>query len=197
MKRIVEQDYYDLLEVSPTASSREIQRAYEQAKETFDSESLAVYSLFSEKEVKEIQAAIEKAYQVLIDEESRKQYDQSHPQPIEGKEPEKPPVSLEGPKEKKSYLPFTEVSVEVGEGPYRGTVLKQIREKIGIDLRTLSSETKINTKIIEWIEEENYERLPALVYLKGFLKGYAQSLGLAPQKVIGDYLQFMNGGEGK
>jgi cytoskeletal protein RodZ len=44
---------------------------------------------------------------------------------------------------------------------------------------------------LEWVEEEVFEKLPPLVYLKGFLKSYAQSLGLDPPKVIEDYLHFM------
>ena len=52
MKGIKDQTYYEILEVSPTATIKEIQRAYELAKETFHIESLAVYSLFSEEEVK-------------------------------------------------------------------------------------------------------------------------------------------------
>ena len=62
---------------------------------------------------------------------------------------------------------------------------------MGVELQTVSKETKINIKILEWIEEEAFEKLPALVYLKGFLKGYAQSLGLDPQKVIEEYLRSM------
>jgi cytoskeletal protein RodZ len=44
---------------------------------------------------------------------------------------------------------------------------------------------------LEWIEEEAFEKLPALVYLKGFLKSYAQSLGLDPQKVVEEYLRLI------
>ena len=90
--------------------------------------------------------------------------------------------------EKKTYLPFSEISVDLGEGPYRGKMLKQIREKMGVDLKTISMETRISLKILEWIEEENVGQLPVQVYLKGFLKGYAQCLGLDPKKVIEDYL---------
>ena len=54
MKLIEEQTYYEILEVSPTATAKEIQMAYEHAKETFHSDSLAIYSLFSEEEIKEI-----------------------------------------------------------------------------------------------------------------------------------------------
>ena len=190
MKRIEEQTYYEILEVSPDATHREIQQAYEHAKETFHKDSVAVYSLFSEKEMQDIQAAIEGAYRVLMDETSRKDYDQSHLSALNLKWPksEKLPEAPESPMGKKTYLPFSEISIDVGEGPYRGKMLKQIREKMGIELKTISSETKINLKILEGIEEENVARLPAQVYLKGFLKGYAQCLGLDPKKVIEDYL---------
>ena len=45
MKDIRDQTYYEILEISPTATSKEIQRAYEHAKETFHGDSVAVYSL--------------------------------------------------------------------------------------------------------------------------------------------------------
>jgi len=191
MKRLADQTYYEILEVSPDATSREIQQAYEQARETFQNDSVAVYSLFSEKEMQEIQAAIEEAYEVLKDETSRKNYDQSHSTGLDLKWPksERPPEAPESLMEKKTYLPFTEISIEVGEGPYRGQMLKQIREKMGIDLKTISLETKINLRILEFIEAEKVERLPAPVYLKGFLKGFAQCLGLDPKRVIEDYLR--------
>jgi hypothetical protein len=108
----------------------------------------------------------------------RKEYDQSHPfvqSDKEQKDPSRP-------------LPFSEISIDLGVETFRGKTLKQIRERIGIDLKTVSEQTKINTRILEWIEEEAIEKLPPLVYVKGFLKVYAKSLGLDPQKVIGDYL---------
>ena len=192
MKRIEEQTYYEILEVSPTATIKEIQMAYERAKETFHSDSLAVYSLFSEKEISKIQATIEEAYRVLIDEALRKHYDQSHFQTSGGEKFGKPPETQGIPKEKKASLSFSDLSIDDKEDVYRGNILKQIRERMGIDLKTISAKTKINVKILEWIEEENGEKLPTLVYLKGFLRGYAQSLGLDPQKVIEEYLQFLN-----
>jgi DnaJ-class molecular chaperone len=166
--------------------------AYERAKETFHSDSLAVYSLFSEEEIHSIQASIEEAHRVLIDEALRKHYDHSHLQ-TSGKEKwERPPEEQMILKEKKDSLSFSDLSFNDSEVVYRGKTLKQIRERMGVDLKIVSTETKINAKILEWIEEENEEKLPTLVYLKGFLRGYAQSLGLDPQKVIEGYLQFLN-----
>ena len=189
MKRIEEQTYYEILEVGPDATGREIQQAYERAKETYQNDSVAVYSLFSEKEMEKIQAVIEEAHRVLMDETSRRNYDQTHLSSLNLKWPrsEKIPETPEIPMEKKTYLPFSEISVDLGEGPYRGKMLKQIREKMGVDLKTIFMETRISLKILEWIEEENIGQLPVQVYLKGFLKGYAQCLGLDPKKVIEDY----------
>jgi len=190
LKPIEDQTFYEILEVSPTATSKEIQRAYEHAKETFHADSLAVYSLFSEEEVKEIQKTIEEAYRVLMDEMLRSSYDQSHLKTVGGQPPERPYEAQGVSKEKKS-LSFTGLSFDAEGGRYRGETMKQIRERMGVELQTISKETKINMRILEWIEEEAFEKLPALVYLKGFLKSYAQSLGLDPQKVIEDYLQFL------
>lgn len=53
MKRIEEQTCYEILEVAPDATSREIQQAYEHAKETFQNDSVAFnISLFSGSSIK-------------------------------------------------------------------------------------------------------------------------------------------------
>jgi len=191
LKGIKDQTYYEVLEVSPTATPKEIQRAYEQAKETFDVDSLAIYSLLSEEEAREIREVIEEAYRILIDKGLRRSYDQSHFQSLDRLPSEGPSEAQEVFEEKKATLSFTGLSFN-GEGEvYRGRALKQIRERMGVGPETISKETKISMKTLEWIEEEAFEKLPPIVYLKGFLKSYAQSLGLNPQKVIEEYIRIM------
>jgi DnaJ-class molecular chaperone len=192
MKRIEEKSYYEILEVQPEATAQEIQKAYDRAKQTFQDDSSAVHSLFSEKEKKRIQAAIEKAYQVLMNDALQKNYDPSHASTFRDPQGEKRQVEEEVHPEQKISLSFTDLAIHIGDENYRGKTLKQIRERMGIDLKAISKKTKINKKILEWIEEEAVENLPALVYLKGFLKGYAQSLDLDPQKVVEEYLQFLS-----
>ena len=198
MKSMEEQTYYEILEVSPKATSKEIQAAYERARETFGNDSVAIYSLFSEQEIKRVQSAVEEAYRVLSDEPSRKDYDQSHLQQEPGTTRADPPRSQEESKEHlkaSSPLPSQHPSpqgiVPQGEPTYRGGTLKQIRERRSVDLQSISRETKINPRILQEIEEEAFEKLPPVVYLKGFLRAYAQSLGLDPQKVTEGYLQFL------
>ena len=191
LKGIKDQTYYEVLEVSHTATPKEIQRAYERAKETFDVDSLAIYSLFSGEEAKEIQASIDEAYRILIDEGLRKSYDESHFQSVGGLPTEEPSEAQEVSEEKKTSLSFTGLSFNAEGEVYRGKVLKQVRERMGVEPQTISRETKISMKMLDWIEEETFEKLPPLVYLKGFLKSYAQSLGLDPQKVVDEYIRFM------
>jgi len=192
MKGIDEQTYYEILEVSPTATLKEIQKAYEHAKETFHIDSLAVYSLFTEQEIQEIQVVIEEAYRVLMDEALRKSYDQSHYQILGQQKLEKPPEIPVPLRERKPLPASADVPVRVGDEIYRGKTLKQIRERMSIDLETIAEETRINLKTLESIEGEDLEKLPPLVYLKGFLKGYAQSLGLDPHKVVEEYIRCMD-----
>ena len=195
MKAIKDQTYYEILEVSPAATSKEIQKAYERAKETFHVDSVAIYSLYSEKEVKEIEEAVEEAYRILMDESSRRSYDQTHSRTLGEQPPEKPSETQVASREKRAPLSFTDLSFHAEMKRYRGSELKQLRERMGLELQTVSKETKISLKILESLEEESFDKLPALVYLKGFLKSYAQCLGLDPQKVVEGYLESM--GESK
>jgi flagellar biosynthesis protein FlhG len=197
IKGIKDQTYYEVLEVSPAATPKEIQRAYEQAKETFDVDSLAIYSLFSEEEVKEIQEAVEEAYRILMDEALRKSYDQDHFHSVGGLPTEESSEVQEVSEEKKTSLSFTGLLFNAEGVVYRGKALKQVRERMGVEPQTISKETKISIKTLEWIEEEAFEKLPPLVYLKGFLKSYAQSLGLDPQKVVEEYTHFMEESKNK
>jgi len=68
-----------------------------------------------------------------------------------------------------------------------GEQLKNIRSAGRITLFEVSRETKIPVKYLEMIEEGKYESLPPDVYVKGFLRGYAEFLGADPKKMINLY----------
>src|SRR5512143_3830217 len=75
MKKIENLDYYDLLEVSPSATIQEIHKAYERLKKIYDPNSIALYSLFTPEETAALQVKLEEAYRTLILEDKRRQYD--------------------------------------------------------------------------------------------------------------------------
>jgi cytoskeletal protein RodZ len=65
-----------------------------------------------------------------------------------------------------------------------GEYLKRRREEKGISLQDIESVTKIKIDYLLNIEEERFESLPAPVFTLGFLKQYAQCIGLDPEEVI-------------
>ena len=87
MKRIENQDYYQILEVPYKASWGEIQKAYELAKLTYNKGALATYSLFDFNERGRILDKIEEAYHVLSHPEKRAKYDRALETFISGTSP--------------------------------------------------------------------------------------------------------------
>lgn len=70
-----------------------------------------------------------------------------------------------------------------------GGFLRQLRESAGLSLKDVAHRTKISPMRLEQIEREMFDRLPAAVYLRGFVLEYAKALGLPqPQEVVGLYL---------
>lgn len=59
-----------------------------------------------------------------------------------------------------------------------GEKLKKLRSERRISLSEVSKNTHIQAKYLEYIEEGDYDSLPADVYVRGFLKSYADYLGV-------------------
>ena len=76
MRPLLEQSYYEILEVHPGADPGALQRAYMIARSTYQPESAATYSIFSDEDAGAILRRIEEAYSVLSDAEQRAAYDQ-------------------------------------------------------------------------------------------------------------------------
>ena len=59
-----------------------------------------------------------------------------------------------------------------------GDLLRKTRESKDLSLQQVEEATKIRHAYLQALEEEAFDRLPAAVYVKGFLKNYALFLGL-------------------
>lgn len=68
-----------------------------------------------------------------------------------------------------------------------GEKLRRAREAKGLSLEQAEEETKIIRSYLQALEDEEFERLPAPVYVKGFLRNYASYLGLDPQEILSLY----------
>jgi cytoskeleton protein RodZ len=68
-----------------------------------------------------------------------------------------------------------------------GRYLQTIRLEKKISLEQVSQQTRIGLGNLLLIEQENHEQLPAEVYVKGFLRSYAKSIGADGDEVIRRY----------
>lgn len=65
-----------------------------------------------------------------------------------------------------------------------GERLKRERLKRRLKLEEVSKATKIKEQFLSAIENAEYEKLPASTYAQGFVKNYAQFLGIPIQEII-------------
>lgn len=70
-----------------------------------------------------------------------------------------------------------------------GCFLKKQREEKGYSLEAAQEETKIQIKYLRALEEENFSILPGEVFARGFLRSYADFLGISSQEVMEKYYQ--------
>jgi hypothetical protein len=68
-----------------------------------------------------------------------------------------------------------------------GNSLREARVRRGVELAQAEQATKIRTKYLRALEEERFELLPSETYVKGFLRTYADYLGLDGQLYVDEF----------
>jgi hypothetical protein len=68
-----------------------------------------------------------------------------------------------------------------------GNSLREARVRQGLDYPQVELATKIRAKYIRALEDEAFELLPSETYVKGFLRSYAEYLGLDGQLYVDEY----------
>lgn len=68
-----------------------------------------------------------------------------------------------------------------------GEQLRKVRKEQDISLEQASKITKIQTKYLNYLENGQYEKLPADIYVKSFLKSYASFLKMDSENAIALY----------
>jgi hypothetical protein len=216
-RRLSEQDLYQVLDISYDASASEIQNAYEEAREIYSREALVSVSILSDQDRRHVFDRIAEAYHTLIAEESRRLYDESLGIARRAPSRGRPAAEIANPVRREEPAPEDEtpgpandavaaeppaadrprdVPKELRQSPIQlglteeasGEFLRRSREALGLDLSTIAAETKIGATMLEYIENERLDRLPAPVYLRNFTLQIARCLGLDEEKVSRTYL---------
>ena len=68
-----------------------------------------------------------------------------------------------------------------------GNSLREARLRQGLDFPEIEQATKIRGKYLRSLEEEQFDVLPAQTYVKGFLRSYADYLGLDGQLYVDEF----------
>lgn len=68
-----------------------------------------------------------------------------------------------------------------------GATLRQASLANRLTLEQLSRATKISGSNLRALESNDFERLPAAIYTRGFLRAYAREVNLDPQQVVDQY----------
>ena len=242
-------NYYEVLEIPANARSEEVYHSYQRAKSAYSSDSLALYSLMSPEECRNVLELVEEAYSILSDPAKRKRYDEARgfnrdfnsvsynmvadrAQPVRSERVE----SISHQSQNTSTLLSTEFTLNshsTGSDPalnslgqttvttnvnklvtqkrfaldyvinadfekevedateFTGDFLRKIREYKNLDLDRLSDMTKVSRLYLQGIELEDFGKLPAPVYVRGFVFQYAKCLKLKPEVVANSYVARM------
>jgi len=73
-----------------------------------------------------------------------------------------------------------------------GETLKRERELRQISLREIAEATKINLRYLDALERDDFRHLPGGVFNKGFVRAYAQFIGIDPEAMVTAYLDEEN-----
>ncbi len=186
------ESHYDLLEVAPTASFEDIRRANRRVRQVYSENSVVVSGLFTPERLEGLHRRIDDAYRTLMDASKRKAYDQElFPDGV-------PSQAILG-----DMAPVARAEVALERPPmpvitddteFTGPLLQLIREAHGLELRAIAEHTKIGMTYLRALESEAFDKLPATVYVRGFLTEYAKLLALDIERVGPSYLARLDAG---
>jgi flagellar biosynthesis protein FlhG len=161
-----------VLGLAPGAEPREVRRSYLERKAIYASDSTATYTLLEDDERATLLERIEEAYLRITG----------------------TPAPQGGPRLIKEELPAAPSGPPPDAKKAPGGHLRHHRLRRGILLSEVADEIKVRSSVLEKIEQEDVDSLPASVYVRGFVVQYAKFLGLPdPEGVAASYLERMRG----
>lgn len=212
---MVPPSYYELLNIDSSATRLMIREAYLRLKSLYTNGSDGLYGMTGAADLNRHLREIEEAFEVLNDENRRAQYDRTilgnvTPSTISEWNPEadvwKPlptTPSQDVIQTSRSTLKVTRThangslkeelqsrfaallaDVDIGDG----STLVKLREIAGVSIEEMQERTKIALEYIRGMENNQFNRLPQVVYVKGFMRSYLRYLNIPNlEKIVNAY----------
>lgn len=80
-----------------------------------------------------------------------------------------------------------EIQTEYTDFDSPGQLLKRVRIENNISIENVANQLHLRIKVIESIEQDDYANLPEQVFIRGYLRAYANYLALDADRVICSY----------
>jgi cytoskeleton protein RodZ len=74
-----------------------------------------------------------------------------------------------------------------------GNPLRELRERRGMSLDEIAKTTRISKGQLEALEAEDFDDLPAPVFVRGFIRAYCECVGAAPDEALARYRSLLSG----
>lgn len=74
-----------------------------------------------------------------------------------------------------------------------GQILRDAREAKGLSLSDVAQNTHLLVQVVEALEREDFKRIAAAIYGRGFVRLYADFLGLDPAPLVRDFMSIYDG----
>ena len=204
--------FYEVLQVSEDADVNDIKRAYHDALAIYNDDALVTYTLFSDQQRSGILKSIETAFDTLMDEKKRAHYNsmlaesgQAHmAADVDRSGKHFGPLSHALNKSEADGLESwvrmkltdgqikTMVDAILGKDDISGQDLKRLRHAFGIERSEIYEVTRISGDMLLHIEEDRFDALPPQIYLRQFLRSYAEIFQIDPEHILNGYLKNMS-----
>ena len=70
-----------------------------------------------------------------------------------------------------------------------GEVLRTARQKRRLSISQIAETTRLKATMIEDLERNDFSRVPAPIYGRGFLRMYAEAVGIDPRPLVEEYIR--------
>lgn len=204
--KILPFNYYEWFGLDRGCTSLDIKTQYETLKKLYVADNPILRDIYSDSDLFILNTLVDTIFQELNDSEIRREYDmdiESHLLSLEtsfpdifiigevlkkynrvkkrevlvkkdvfGRSAEKKVVSSSD----SDFADANEIFGKYKDQPVNGNLLRKIREEVGISYELIISRTKISNMVLDAIEKDKYNMLPADLYVKNFVQQYCKTL---------------------
>ena len=78
-----------------------------------------------------------------------------------------------------------------------GKTLRTAREAKGLTTGQIAERTHMMVQVVEGLENEDFSKIVAPIYGRGFVKLYCETVGLEPKPLVDAFMEIYSGGRGK